>query len=67
MRNRLTLEEIDQIKNNEWVIFSTSKNNIFLCFLSNLIISNFFLDILSTYSFTKLVFCPIFLRIFIIS
>lgn len=28
MRNRLTLEEIEQIKNNEWVILSTSKNNI---------------------------------------
>ena len=28
MRNRLTLEEINEIKNNEWVIFSTSKNNI---------------------------------------
>lgn len=28
MRNRLTLEEIEQIKNNDWVILSTSKNNI---------------------------------------
>ena len=28
MRNRLALEEINEIKNNEWVIFSTSKNNI---------------------------------------
>lgn len=28
MRNRLTLEEIEQIKNNEWVILSTAKNNI---------------------------------------
>ena len=28
MRNTLTIEEIEEIKNNEWVIFSTSKNNI---------------------------------------
>ena len=28
MRNKLTIEEIEEIKNNEWVIFSTSKNNI---------------------------------------
>lgn len=28
MRNKLTLDEIEEIKNNEWVIFSTSKNNI---------------------------------------
>ena len=28
MRNRLTLEEIEEIKNNEWVILSTSKENI---------------------------------------
>ena len=28
MRNRLTIDEIEEIKNNEWVIFSTSKNNI---------------------------------------
>ena len=28
MRNKLTIEEIVEIKNNEWVIFSTSKNNI---------------------------------------
>lgn len=26
MRNRLTLEEIEEIKNNEWVIFSTCNN-----------------------------------------
>ena len=28
MRNKLTIDEIEEIKNNEWVIFSTSKNNI---------------------------------------
>jgi hypothetical protein len=28
MRNKLTINEIEEIKNNEWVIFSTSKNNI---------------------------------------
>ena len=28
MRNELTIEEINEIKNNEWVIFSTAKNNI---------------------------------------
>lgn len=28
MRNKLTMAEIEEIKNNEWVIFSTSKNNI---------------------------------------
>ena len=28
MRNKLTMDEIEEIKNNEWVIFSTSKNNI---------------------------------------
>lgn len=28
MRNKLTKDEIEEIKNNEWVIFSTSKNNI---------------------------------------
>ncbi len=28
MRNKLTLEEIEEIKNNGWVILSTSKDNI---------------------------------------
>ena len=28
MRNKLTIDEIEEIKNNEWVIFSTSKNTI---------------------------------------
>ena len=28
MRNKLTIDEIEEIKNNEWVIFSTSKNNL---------------------------------------
>ena len=28
MRNKLTIDEIEEIKNNEQVIFSTSKNNI---------------------------------------
>lgn len=28
MRNKLTIDEIEEIKNNEWVIFSTSNNNI---------------------------------------
>lgn len=28
MRNKLTLKEIEEIKNNEWVILSTSKDNI---------------------------------------
>ena len=28
MRSKLTIDEIEEIKNNEWVIFSTSKNNI---------------------------------------
>ena len=28
MRNKVTIDEIEEIKNNEWVIFSTSKNNI---------------------------------------
>ena len=28
MRNKITIGEIEEIKNNEWVIFSTSKNNI---------------------------------------
>jgi hypothetical protein len=28
MRNKLTIEEIEEIKNNEWVMLSTSKDNI---------------------------------------
>lgn len=28
MKNDLLPNEIDEIKNNEWIIFSTSKNNI---------------------------------------
>ena len=28
MRNKLTVQEIEEIKNNEWVILSTSKDNI---------------------------------------
>ena len=28
MRDRLTMEEIEQIKENGWIIFSTSKDNI---------------------------------------
>ena len=28
MKNNLSIEEIEEIKNNEWVIFSTSKDNI---------------------------------------
>lgn len=28
MRNKLTIQEIEEIKNNEWVILSTSKDNI---------------------------------------
>lgn len=27
MKNNLSIEEIEEIKNNEWVIFSTTKNN----------------------------------------
>lgn len=28
MKNNLSIEEIEEIKNNEWVIFSTAKDNI---------------------------------------